>query len=37
MVNPGQNHIDSSANMLQQQASYEVSEDLQRYVYHECF
>lgn len=25
MVNQGQNHIDSPANMLQQQASYEVS------------
>lgn len=28
MVNQGQNHIDSPANMLQQQASYEVSDDL---------
>lgn len=25
MVNQGQNHIDSPANMLQQQASFEVS------------
>jgi hypothetical protein len=28
MVNQGQNHIDSPANMLQQQASYEVSATL---------